>query len=234
VALASNSLMAMGYVPDDDEPFKRRLLKVAVVVLVHALVLAWLFQQQIRAAGETVLMNIEARVIEPPLEKPRPLPPKLKAPEPRPMQAPPPQVMAAAPTASASAASFAVAVQPPAPVREVPAPVVVAPAPVAPATAVAPVVTAARFDADYLNNPPPVYPAQSRRLREEGQVLLTVHVSADGAAIAVHVRQGSGFERLDEAALAAVRQWRFVPARRGQQAIAATVLVPIVFTLKPA
>ena len=221
--------MAMGYVPDDDEPFKRCLLKVAVVVLVHALVLAWLFQQQIRAAGETVLMSIEARVIEPPLEKPRPLPPKLKAPEPRPMQAPPPQVMAAAPTASASAASFAVAVQPPAPVREVPAPVVVAPAPVAPATAVAPVVTAARFDADYLNNPPPVYPAQSRRLREEGQVLLMVHVSAEGNAVAVRVREGSGFSRLDEAALAAVRQWRFVPARRGQEPVSASVIVPIEF-----
>lgn len=216
---------------EPDEPLGSRALKFAVVLLVHGVLLAWLFEQQIVAVRDAVLMRMDVRVIEPPpVEKPKPLPPKPKV-------AAPPPVMTAAPSNAPSIGGFAVAPQPAVP-REVPANVPTAPAPpapvVAPAPAPAPVVTAARFDADYLNNPPPVYPAQSRRLREEGQVLLMVHVSADGAAIAVHVRQGSGFARLDEAAIAAVQQWRFVPARRGQQAIAATVLVPIVFTLKPA
>ena len=93
-------------------------------------------------------------------------------------------------------------------------------------------VTAARFDADYLRNPPPAYPAMSRRLREEGRVLLLVRVSPQGHAESVQVRQTSGFERLDEAGLAAVRQWRFVPARRGDEPVAATVLVPLEFKLE--
>ena len=89
--------------------------------------------------------------------------------------------------------------------------------------------TAARFDADYLHNPAPTYPSQSRRLKEEGTVLSLVRVSAEGSPANVEVRQSSGFERLDEAALQAVRQWRFVPAKRGSQNVAASVLVPIQF-----
>jgi protein TonB len=54
-------------------------------------------------------------------------------------------------------------------------------------------------------------------------------VSADGAPAEIEVRQSSGFERLDEAALQAVRQWRFVPAKRGSQNVAASVIVPIQF-----
>ena len=66
-------------------------------------------------------------------------------------------------------------------------------------------------------------------MKEEGTVFLFVQVSAEGTAVTVQVRQSSGFERLDEAALAAVRQWRFVPAKRGAVAVAASVIVPIQF-----
>ena len=92
-----------------------------------------------------------------------------------------------------------------------------------------PALTAARFDADYLHNPAPTYPAQSRRLKEEGTVLLLVRVSAEGTPLSVEIRNSSGFERLDEAGLQAVRQWRFVPAKRGSENVAASVLVPIQF-----
>jgi len=92
-----------------------------------------------------------------------------------------------------------------------------------------PALTAARFDADYLHNPAPAYPPQSRRLKEEGTVLLLVRVSDQGAPISVEIRTSSGFERLDEAGLQAVRQWRFVPAKRGNDNVAASVLVPIQF-----
>jgi protein TonB len=92
-----------------------------------------------------------------------------------------------------------------------------------------PALTAARFDADYLHNPAPAYPAQSRRLKEEGTVLLLVRVSVEGAPLSVEIRNSSGFERLDEAGLQAVRQWRFVPAKRGSENVAASVLVPIQF-----
>lgn len=92
-----------------------------------------------------------------------------------------------------------------------------------------PALTAARFDADYLHNPAPAYPSQSRRLKEEGTVLLLVRVSDQGTPISVEIRTSSGFERLDEAGLQAVRQWRFVPAKRGSDNVAASVLVPIQF-----
>ena len=101
----------------------------------------------------------------------------------------------------------------------------------APAPAALPVAPA-RFDADYLNNPAPAYPPLSRRLGEAGQVLLHVLVGADGAASKVDVRDSSGFERLDRAARDAVRQWRFVPARQGDKAVAAWVLVPVSFSLR--
>ncbi|MBL8423926.1 MAG: energy transducer TonB [Candidatus Accumulibacter phosphatis] len=90
---------------------------------------------------------------------------------------------------------------------------------------------AVRFDAAYLHNPKPVYPVASRRLGEEGRVLLRVRVSAQGLPAEVDVKQSSGFPRLDEAARAAVERWRFVPARRGTEAVEASVLVPLQFSL---
>lgn len=92
-------------------------------------------------------------------------------------------------------------------------------------------VAAARFDADYLNNPEPAYPLMSRNRGESGKVLLLVQVTAHGTAAQVEIRQGCGFPRLDQAALNAVRNWRFVPARRGDEAVAASVVVPITFRL---
>ncbi|HQQ75393.1 MAG TPA: TonB family protein [Pseudomonadales bacterium] len=101
-----------------------------------------------------------------------------------------------------------------------------APAPVAePKPAPAPV--AARYDADYLNNPAPSYPQLSRRLGEEGQVLVRVQVSADGKVLSVELKQSSGFERLDEAALKAVAKYRFTAIGH-----ISSVVVPIKFNLK--
>ncbi len=118
-----------------------------------------------------------------------------------------------------------------------PANVAPAPAQAAPATQAAPAATAAtasaaRFDAAYLQNPHPAYPALSRRLGEEGKVLLKVRVTAEGRAAAVDIEKTSNFERLDESARQSVARWRFVPARRGDEAIEATVIVPIVFRLE--
>ena len=89
-----------------------------------------------------------------------------------------------------------------------------------------------RFEAAYLHNPRPNYPALSRRLGEEGKVLLRVLVSPDGRAAAVNLEKSSNFERLDEAARQAVAQWRFVPAKRGDEAVEATIIIPLVFRLE--
>jgi protein TonB len=94
-----------------------------------------------------------------------------------------------------------------------------------------PAITEARVDTAYLDNPRPAYPPMSRRLGEQGTVILRVSVAADGHATAVDVDTSCGHERLDAAARAAVRQWRFIAARQGDSPVASTVRVPVTFTL---
>ena len=88
-----------------------------------------------------------------------------------------------------------------------------------------------RFGVSYLNNPAPDYPAMSRRIGEEGRVLMKVLVSADGAAEEVQIEKSSGSERLDNAAIQAVKRWRFIPANKNNQALSAYVMVPMKFSL---
>lgn len=90
-------------------------------------------------------------------------------------------------------------------------------------------LTPAQVDPNYLHRPNPVYPALSKRLREEGTVLLRVNLDAQGIVLDITVEKSSRFQRLDQAALEAVRQWRFIPAKRGQAAIPSNALVPIEF-----
>ncbi len=109
------------------------------------------------------------------------------------------------------------------------------PAPASPAPAASPPPSEpARFDAAYLNNPAPAYPGMSRRLGEQGRVLLEVQVSPDGRALQVAVVQSSGSSRLDQAARNAVQRWRFQPATEGGRPVSSRVRVPIEFTLKNA
>jgi periplasmic protein TonB len=89
-----------------------------------------------------------------------------------------------------------------------------------------------RADASHLNNPPPAYPSLSRRMREEGKVLLDVHILEDGRVGEIKLRRSSGFSRLDQAALSAVKRWRYVPARQGGKAIAYWYVQPVQFTLR--
>ena len=118
----------------------------------------------------------------------------------------------------------------PAPAAPVAAPPEVKPAP--PTPPAAPAISDARFDADYLRNPSPPYPPLSRRMGEEGKVILRVSVNPQGSADAVEVRTSSGSSRLDESALKTVRNWKFIPAKRGDTAVQSWVLVPIIFKLE--
>jgi protein TonB len=80
-------------------------------------------------------------------------------------------------------------------------------------------VTPPRSEAAHLNNPPPNYPLAAQRRGDHGTVQLRLIVTAEGLAKNVVVEQSSGHRALDEAAVAAVRNWRFVPARQGGLAI---------------
>lgn len=85
--------------------------------------------------------------------------------------------------------------------------------------------------ANYRHNPHPPYPSQSRRMREEGKVLLKVLVSAEGKVVKCEVMRSSGFERLDLSALEAVRSWLFAPEERLGKPVQSWVLIPVVFHL---
>ena len=106
-----------------------------------------------------------------------------------------------------------------------------APAPVASHPAAPPSYAPPSFGARYLDNPKPAYPMLARRRGLEGTVRLEVRVSAEGIPTAVRVRESAGHEALDEAAMTAVWHWRFVPARRGSEAVEGVVVVPIRFRL---
>ena len=93
-------------------------------------------------------------------------------------------------------------------------------------------ITPPRFNADYLHNPAPSYPPLSRRMGEQGRVILRVLVSTDGVAERIELKNSSGSRRLDQAALDTVKQWKFVPARQGDLKVPAWVLVPILFSLQ--
>lgn len=87
-------------------------------------------------------------------------------------------------------------------------------------------------DASELNNPKPPYPAISRRLGEQGRVILKACVSNIGGIDSLSLIKSSGFDRLDRIALETVQRWKFIPARRGQQPVAMCYQLPIQFTLE--
>jgi len=88
-------------------------------------------------------------------------------------------------------------------------------------------------NADYLDNSPPTYPPLSRRMGEQGTVLVRALISSSGVAIRVETIQTSGYGRLDRAALEAVSRWRFVAAHVDGVAVEAWVTIPVRFELDP-
>ena len=71
----------------------------------------------------------------------------------------------------------------------------------------------------------------ARRMGEQGRVMVTVSLSASGSPQSVTVLTSSGHAVLDEAAVNAIRNWRFRPAERNGQPVASTVEVPVSFRL---
>jgi protein TonB len=169
----------------------------------------------------------EPRVQEPPAPPPPPIPsiPRARVrPAPLPLPRSVPEPAPAALPAPAAAPSEA-------PTTREDAPRAPAATPAAPAVAARESVVAPDFRAAYLNNPPPAYPRIARRNGEQGTVTLRVHVSMDGVPTQVELERSSGSNALDLAALETVKNWRFAPARRAGDPVAAWVIVPVVFRL---
>jgi protein TonB len=84
---------------------------------------------------------------------------------------------------------------------------------------------------EYVHEPEPRYPAQSRRLREQGLVVLRVEIDERGLACNIQIESSSGHARLDEAAREAVSRALFRPYVEGGTPRRALVLIPIEFSL---
>lgn len=207
----------------------------AVVVLVlHALVVSGLdFSSS--PQKPKIVSQIEVQLIDPPqtLSVPQPQPQPAKRVEtpvvrPQPVRIPQPVpelpvVMAQDDTAPSKPAHVPAPDQPTSPPAVNP--------PAASPTESEP-ITAPRFNAAYLNNPPRTYPAAARRAGYEGTVLIRARIQIDGKADLVEIKKSSGYSVLDQTALEAVRQWRFVPARKGNDAVVEWVDIPWKFKLE--
>lgn len=78
---------------------------------------------------------------------------------------------------------------------------------------------------------PPVYPAQAKRRQQQGTVWVEVRLNAQGRQLALQVLHSSGVPSLDQAALAAVRKWQFLPEQHNGVGVPSRVHIPIEFAI---
>lgn len=83
----------------------------------------------------------------------------------------------------------------------------------------------------YESNPPPNYPVLARKRGYEGTVMVNVEVDTTGRVKDLNLSASSGYKMLDTAALNTVKQWRFVPGKKGDAAVLMWVVVPVQFIL---
>lgn len=207
---------------------------VVAVLLAHVAVLAVLLSARASRNAEGIVpARVIAESIETPARQaaPQPEAPRREpAPQPRPRPVERQPVATPPPPTPAPAAEATGASAPGAPRESVaaasPGPVTNAPVPAPPA------LELPSADAAYLDNPRPEYPRASRRLGEQGRVVLRVLIEADGTASRAELATSSGFERLDEAARVAVLRWRYVPGKRAGRPEAMWFHVPVNFVLE--
>lgn len=142
---------------------------------------------------------------------------------PRPAEKPQPRQL----VAEAPAAPIAEVAAPPAPT-----PVISAPVESRPSAPAAPVTLDAELSVSCPERTAPSYPLLSRRRGETGVTMLRVELNEQGRVAAASVATGSGFERLDEAALTAVKTWRCNPVQRNGQPVRAIALQAFKFVLQ--
>jgi protein TonB len=207
---------------------------VRIVVLVLLLHAGGLWALQAGLLRRVVEVFVPAQIMvemQDPVETPRP-----PTPTPTPVKAQVTPVQQPAPLAVAKLAPEPSPIAP-APIVEAAATPVVAEKAVvvAPAAVVAPPAPKVELpssDADYLNNPKPPYPPISKRMGEQGEVLIRTLIGADGTAKEASILRSSGFDRLDQTALATALKWRFVPGKRAGVAEAMWFNVPFNFVLE--
>lgn len=213
----------------------RRFYVAIFVVLAHAGAI-WLVQQEGSSPGSTETLvsgELVSEIVAPPTPTVAPQPQSAPKPQPRPNTPTPPQQ-----------------VQPTPPLQDTPSPLAQeTPQPQTPQAQSTPIETPVvaqesaappppqrtqqpSVDASYLYNKRPSYPDISRRLNEQGQVIVRVLIGTKGEVLRAELGQSSGYVRLDRTAVAAVRSWRFLPGQRDGQAEAMWFNVPVNFVLE--
>ena len=84
----------------------------------------------------------------------------------------------------------------------------------------------------YRENPVPKYPKMAKRRGLEGIVIIEVLVNAQGRVDDMRLYKSSGYSMLDTAAMDSVKNWLFVPGKKGDQTIDMWVRVPVRFELR--
>lgn len=229
----------------------RHFTVTATVVLAHAGTL-WLLQQGLQSRPQETVVAAEvlmewvapaptpAPEVRPqPVTQPKPSPasprPQVKQTPPAPVPTPAPVLPVVAPISSEPSLVPVAQATPPVAVHPTPSVAPAAATPSAPPTQTAPAAPRIELpstQADYLNNPRPAYPPLSKRLGEEGKVVLRVRIEADGRASQAEIHRSSGYERLDQTALQTVLRWRYVPGKRNGVPEAMWFNVPINFVLE--
>lgn len=197
---------------------------VAAVIGFHVVALVALVQAEVIAVHKKPPPPLVVDLIAtPPVPPPPPAAPQPEVKQVQPVQtplvAPPPLV--ATPT-------------PPPPVAivaETPPPQAVVVAPVAKAAGVSAPISV-DLATKLISAKPPRYPVESRRRHEEGTVVLWVRLAIDGTVADLGVGKTSGFERLDQAALEAVKRWRWAPTLVGGQPVEVRGTLPFPFVLQ--
>lgn len=204
------------------EAVSRRVLVAAVITGVHALVLyvAFTFAPQIKqlVAAAPVVVNFIAQQERPPAPPPPEIVPDMRTPQLQVAVMPQLEVAIQTPP-SERAISVAVSPAPPPPPAPAAAPQV--------DRSIPKLITAV----EYVREPAPRYPPQSRRLREQGLVVLKVLIDEHGMASRIEVETSSGHARLDDAAREAVARAAFRPYIEDGAPRRALVLIPIEFAL---
>lgn len=77
----------------------------------------------------------------------------------------------------------------------------------------------------------PNYPAKAKRRQQQGTAWVEVRLSARGQVLALHILRTSGVSSLDQAAIAAVRKWQFLPETRNGVGVPSRVHIPIEFAI---
>ena len=163
-----------------------------------------------------IIELIQAKKLEPPPPRPEPKKPEPpKPPKPEPVKPEPPKVVEQRPEPPKPEPAKPASPAPEPPPKPAPAPApapepVVKPAPPpAPAPAPTPAKSSSGSSAQYVGSCEAPYPTMSKRMNEKGTVVVKVLVKSDGTAGDVELKSSSGYPRLDQAWLEAIKNCRF-------------------------